>query len=441
MNRVDLIDILDAGRNSFDLFLTKRVLTFPTLIQLILVLGGFLLAFLVARSIQQHRRTIVRRFTNPWLRHTILLFVAMALPAIWFITQAVLFIFLHSIGWPTDLLGTVLSLLTAWLVIQLFAGMFQGSGWVRVIASLAWLIAALNITGLLVPVGELLDSLAFRVGTMRLSILSLVKGGTVLGGFLWLANATFQFFEHRISVSLDISPSIRVLIFKLLKITVITVAILTAMASIGIDITGFAVFTGAIGVGIGFGLQKIIGNLISGIILLLDKSVKPGDVIAINDNFGWVNSLNARYTSLLTRDGIEYLIPNEDMITNRVENWSHSDNLVRIKLQVGISYESDVHLAISLCLDSALKTPRILPEPQPVCLLTGFGDSSVNLELRAWINDPVSGVANVKSDILLAIWDTFHTNNIQIPFPQRDIHIKSSPEFLKDSSGKEQKTA
>lgn len=189
--------------------------------------------------------------------------------------------------------------------------------------------------------------------------------------------------------------------------------------------TAFTVFSGAIGVGVGFGLQKIVSNLISGVILLIDKSIKPGDVISVGDEYGWVNSLGARYVSVVTRDGTEHLIPNEELITQRVENWSYSNNLVRLRAPVGVHYKSDVRHAISLCIEAARATPRVLQDPAPVCLLKGFGDSSVDLEIRFWIQDPAEGMSNVLSEVLLRVWDRFHEEGVEIPYPQRDLHIRT----------------
>lgn len=212
---------------------------------------------------------------------------------------------------------------------------------------------------------------------------------------------------------------------KLLKIVLFTIAILAGLNTLGIDLTALTVFGGAVGVGLGFGLQKVVSNFVSGLILLLDKSVKPGDVIAIGNTYGWINSLSGRYVSILTRDGTEHLIPNEELITQRVENWSYSNNLVRQRVPVGISYRSDPHQAMALCLPAAAETKRVLSNPAPVCLLTGFGDNAVDLELRFWINDPSQGVGNVKSAVLLNVWDKFKEQGIEIPFPQRDLHLKS----------------
>jgi small-conductance mechanosensitive channel len=181
--------------------------------------------------------------------------------------------------------------------------------------------------------------------------------------------------------------------------------------------------------GVGFGLQKVISNLFSGFILLIDRSIKPGDVIQIDDTFGWVNSLGTRCVSLLTRDGVEYLVPNEHLITEKVTNWSYSSKNVRQKIPIGISYNADLRKAIELVVQVAQDHKRVLENPSPVCRVIAFGDSAIELELRIWISDPVEGVMNIRSDLLLGIWDSFKDNHIDVPFPQRDVHIKASPEL------------
>ena len=203
----------------------------------------------------------------------------------------------------------------------------------------------------------------------------------------------------------------------------------------GNHLTALTVFGGALGIGIGLGLQKVASNLVSGLTLLMDKSIKPNDVIAVGDTYGWIASLGARYAAVRTRDGIEHLIPNEELITQRVENWSHSDKTVRLKVPVGISYKSDVRLAMRLCLEAAGTVERVLAAPEPRCLLRGFGDSSVDLEIRIWIDDPEEGRANVMSEVLLGVWDRFHEHGIEIPFPQRDLHLKSSDVRLAVAGG------
>ncbi|MEC7257696.1 MAG: mechanosensitive ion channel domain-containing protein, partial [Pseudomonadota bacterium] len=187
---------------------------------------------------------------------------------------------------------------------------------------------------------------------------------------------------------------------------------------------GLAVLSGAIGLGIGFGLQKVVSNLVSGIIILLDKSIKPGDVISLGDTFGWIDSLGARYVSVVTRDGKEYLIPNEDLITSQVVNWSHTNKLVRLDLTFGVSYGDDPHRVRKLAIEAAAGVRRVLSNPNPpVCHITGFGDSSVDYILRFWITDPSDGLTNIKGNVYLALWDTFAANEISFPFPQREVRV------------------
>ena len=224
----------------------------------------------------------------------------------------------------------------------------------------------------------------------------------------------------------SLTPSVQVLVSKLIKIVLVSLAFLIAIGSLGIDFTALTVFGGALGIGIGFGMQRIISNLVSGLILLMDKSIKPNDVIAVGTTYGWISSLGARYASVRTRDGIEHLIPNEELIAQRVENWTHTDQAVRLRIPVGIAYKADVRLAMRLCLQAAGAVDRVVVTPEPRCLLRGFGDSSVNLEIQIWIDDPTNGRANVISEVLLGVWDLFREQEIEIPFSQRDLHLKSS---------------
>jgi small-conductance mechanosensitive channel len=322
------------------------------------------------------------------------------------------------------LLSVVASLLTAWVVIHLVTTFVRNPALARTLAFCAWTIAALNITELLDPTVALLDSLAVTFGELRISLLTVVKGVLTLALLLWVATVLSSFLERRINLVPDLTPSIQVLLGKLLKITLITLAVVVALNSVGIDLTALAVFSGAVGVGVGFGLQKVVSNLISGVILLLDKSIKPGDVIALGETFGWISSLGARYVSVVTRDGKEFLIPNEDLITQRVVNWSFSNELVRMEITFGVSYDSNPHEVRRIAREAAARPVRVAKETPPVCHLTGFGDSSLDFVLRFWIRDPQGGVANVRGEVLLAIWDAFKEHGIQIPYPHRQLLFK-----------------
>jgi small-conductance mechanosensitive channel len=349
-----------------------------------------------------------------------------AFPITWVAIQWIFVLVMSELGMRHAAIVVVSSLLTAWIAISIVTVFVVNPLWSTIIAVSAWVVAALNILGLLDNTVALLDSASFSLGQLNISALTIVKGVIALGVLLWVTALAGQVIEGRIKASANLTPSIQVLATKLMRIGLALVAFIFAISIVGIDLTAFAVLGGAIGVGLGFGLQKIFANLVSGFILLLDKSIKPGDVIAIANDYGRVDSLGARYVSVLTRDGIEHLIPNEELITTRVENWSYSQDLLRLRKTIGIHYKSDVRKAMELCLKATEEIPRILKDPEPVCYVQDFADSSVNLEVRFWINDPVNGRANVIGPLLLNVWDKFHEHGIKIPYPQRDLHLRSS---------------
>ena len=408
-------------------WLVDEVLVFSSMVHLGVVAAALLVSMPLASRLRRAVSALRERFElKDWMDQTIKEVEALALPLIWLALQWLIFLIASGSGWGRDLLEIAVSLLTAWVVIRFASTLIRNRALANAFAIVAWSIAALSIVGLLEPVVGLLDSAAIRLGGFRLSLLGLINGAMVLTVLLWLAFAVSRTVEHRAGRSTVLTPSARVLVSQFTKITLVTVAIVFSLSSIGIDLTAFAVFTGALGVGIGFGLQKVVSNLLSGILLLMDRSIKPGDVIAIGKTYGSVNFMGARYVSLITRDGTEHLIPNENLVTSAVENWSYSNNLVRLKTEIGVSYDSDIRKAIALVLEAAKEADRVLKDPEPRCFIAGFGDSSVNLSLRMWINDPANGVANVRGAVLLGIWDKFHAQGIEIPYPQRDLHIRSS---------------
>jgi len=297
--------------------------------------------------------------------------------------------------------------------------------WEGFISLSIWGLVALHLIGWLPDVIKTLDDLAVSFGDSRLSLLSILELFTAVVFFVVMANWLTRLIESQARRSPHITPSMRVMLSKVSKFSLYGLAVLFALKSVGIDLTAFAVFSGAIGVGIGFGLQKIFSNFISGFILLFDRSIRPGDVISIGDRFGWVQSLHARYVVVKDRDGVETLIPNENLITSEVVNWSYSDRAIRQRIPVQISYENDPEVAMKLLIDATVDKPRVLKNPEPAARLIGFGDNGIDLELRIWINDPEDGVANVVSDVNLSIWKSFKENNISIPFPQRDVRIVS----------------
>lgn len=352
-------------------------------------------------------------------------FQPLVTPIIWVLLLWIAIAGADQLELRDKLMSVVVSLVNAWIVIRLVTQFVREEIWARFIAIVVWGVAALNIVGLLVPTLTLLDSIALKIGQVRITALGVIEGLFYLVLLLWLANLAANILERRINRLPNLTPSMRVLFSKLMKILLVIIAIFVAVNSVGIDLTALAVFGGALGVGIGFGLQKIVSNFISGIILLMDRSIKPGDTIGVAGTYGWIQSLGARYVSVVTRDGIEHLIPNEELIVTRVENWSFSGDAIRIRVPVGVSYNSDVRRAVELCVEATQDKARILDNPEPRCLLTGFGDSSVDLEIRFWIRDPQNGIGNIKSDVLLGVWNLFHEHDIEIPFPQRDLHLRS----------------
>jgi small-conductance mechanosensitive channel len=299
--------------------------------------------------------------------------------------------------------------------------------WENVFSLCVWSVLALHLLGWLPDVTRAMDEFAFTFGETRISVLSFIQLTISIIIFIVLANWLTRFIEARTRRSQYLNPSMRVVLTKTSKFVIYGLAVLFALKAVGIDFTAFAVFSGAVGVGIGFGLQKIFSNFISGFILIFDRSIRPGDVITIGTRFGWVQELNARYVVVRDRDGVESLIPNENLITSEVTNWSYSDRSVRQRLPVSISYADDPELAMKLMVEAAEEHPRVLKSPEPVSRLLRFGDNGIELELRIWINDPENGVANVTSDINLTFWKSFKQHNITIPFPQRDVHLLNSP--------------
>ena len=333
-------------------------------------------------------------------------------------------LFSEQIGTSFNVLRIAASLMTAWGIIRFTSSTIKSVFWSRVVAITLWGIAALNIIGALSPTIKLLDDASVNLGDVKFSLLMVIKILLAFSLLIWAVRFISNLLERSFRKSKILTPSQRVLFHKLTVISLYALAFFIGMNIVGLDLTVLTVFSGALGFGIGFGLQKVFSNLISGIILLLDKSVKPGDVIAIGDTYGWVNSLGARCISVITRDGKEHLIPNENLITQEVENWSYSDSRIRIHIPVGIAYDSDLPLAKKIMLEAVAKNPRVLADPEPRCLILGLGDSSIDHELRAWIDDPANGISNIKSDIYYNIIEGFRENNIEIPFPQRDVNMK-----------------
>jgi small-conductance mechanosensitive channel len=335
---------------------------------------------------------------------------------------------MQFLTWPSRsfFIGLSVKLAFFWLLISVVSSFIKNKALRSLATWVGWIIATLQITEFLEPTKNLLDSIALELGDARISVLMVIIAAFSLLALFLVAGLVSKTGTRKIDRIEDMSPSIKVLLSKTLQIGLYVTAFILSLKTIGFDLGSLAVLSGAIGLGIGFGLQKIVSNLISGIIILLDKSIKPGDVISLNETFGWITQLGARYASVTTRDGREHLIPNEDFITNQVINWSHSSDFVRLDIFFGVDYTSNPHEVKKAASQAPLTVDRVVTNPAPVCHVVNFGDSSIDFILRFWIRDPNKGLTNIRGNVYLALWDTLQEHNISIPYPRREITVLNS---------------
>ena len=358
-------------------------------------------------------------------RIPLMIFVAIA-----WITVAVM----REVTWPSRsyLIGLAATIATAWLLVGLAAWFVQNRFLRRLVMWGLWIYVTVHYLGLTQSVGEVMENLALEIGDFRVSTLDLLRALVITAVLFTVARFMSRTTSHRIEKNEDISPSMQVLVIKFAQVLLYGAAFFIGLKAIGADLTGLAVLSGAIGVGLGFGLQKVVSNLVSGVIILLDKSIKPGDVISLGETFGWIQSLGARYVSVVTRDGKEYLIPNEDLITGQVVNWSHTNAFVRLDIFFGTAYGDDPHKVRKIAIGAASSVDRVLSFRPPVCHIVGFGDSSVDYILRFWIDDPTGGLTNIRGNVYLALWDAFQEHGISIPFPQRELRMLEDADVAGD---------
>jgi small-conductance mechanosensitive channel len=354
------------------------------------------------------------------------------IPGLWLVLLWLVVEVASNSGITSAVMGAGVSLLTAWIVIRLVTMVVRHQLWSRVIFFSVYSLAALDILGVLGRVQEALAGIGFSYGEARITALNLVHGLVFLVVLLWLMALARSFLERRILSASNLTPSLQALVIQILKLVFPVLAFLLVLPVLGVSLTALTVFGGVFVIGVGLGLQKLVANLLSGLTLLGSGTIRPGDVVALTDVagekiYGRVNEITMRFVSIHTRDGIEHIVPNEQIINNTVEKWSHSNDKIRLKIPFGISYEAKPREAIALAVEAAAEIGRVLNDPKPVCLLKGFGDSSVDLELRIWIRDPMNGLSNVKSECLLGIWDRLAEHGIGIPYPQRDLHIRTLP--------------
>jgi small-conductance mechanosensitive channel len=328
---------------------------------------------------------------------------------------------------PDLILGLALAVACALLINRLVRSLAMPHWVALLLAAVAFGAVFAKAVGGLRPVTRLLDSLGFQVGDTRISVLTLLQMAIGLLILFAVVRLISRVVNHSIHRAKGLDATQQLLAQKLAGIALLVAAFFIGIDLVGIDLTALAVFSGAFGLAIGFGLQKTFGNLIAGIILLMDRSIKPGDVIVVGESFGHVSKIGVRAVSIVTRDGKEHLIPNENLMTQEVENWSYSSPNVRVHIPVGVSYASDLALAQRLMIEAATTPSRVLKSPKPTVWLRAFGESSVDHEILVWIKDPEAGVGNVQSEILNRLWLLFKEHEVELPFPQRDIRIKEMP--------------
>jgi small-conductance mechanosensitive channel len=397
-------------------------------LQLGLILVGAGIAFATGAAVRA--RTDMTSLAMGWpapLRLFMRVLVGSASTAVFAVLMTLARVVMLTSTWPSRsyLLSVAANLAFAWLIIRLVTSVIRNAFIVRLVSLSAWLVAALSILGQLAPVAEALDSVSVVLGGLRLTPLLLIKLAVLLAVALWVTNLASNFVEGRITRSGDLTPSIQVLLIKMIRLGLMIFAVAAVMSAVGINLSALAIFSGAAGVGIGFGLQKIVANFISGIILLADKSVKPGDLVTIGDNTGRINEMKTRYISVAAGDGREFLIPNEDLVTQKVVNWTYTDKNTLVKVNFGTSYDADPRLVCQLAIGVAEAAPRFIKTKPANCLLVEFAEAGMKFSLTFWIPDP-DGMDHVKSEVMLALWDAFKRTGIRVPYPVREIRIRGA---------------
>ncbi len=330
-----------------------------------------------------------------------------------------------------DLLRLFVPLLVSLLLVRLFFYVLRHvfaresivRSFERAIAALVWGGLVLYVSGLLPDAIAYLDGIRFKLGTQKLTLWLVLQGAfwvviTLLAA-LWASGT----IEARLMRAESLHSSLRVVLSRLARALLVLLAVLAVLPMLGINLTVLSVFGGAIGVGLGFGLQKIASNYVSGFIILLDRSIRIGDLITVDNFYGEVKNITTRYVVVRALDGREAIIPNELLISTTVLNHSYSNRQIRLGLDLQIAYRSDLQKAMQLLEEVAGKQPRVLADPPPKAFLVRFADSGIDLELGVWIEDPENGVLAIRSDLFLAIWRAFQDAAIEIPFPQREVRI------------------
>jgi small-conductance mechanosensitive channel len=356
---------------------------------------------------------------------------------------------MHALGVPSQLVTVAVQLGALLLLIRVAVYLLRVSmgaraqlkGWGTSISLVVWAFLSLHLLGWGDAVVGLLDGIGIDAGHTRISVWSVTKLLVTVSLFVMIAMWIAGWLERRVLKLDALAPNMRIGIAKFTQALLVTLSVLVGLNAAGLDLTTLNVLTGAVGIGLGFGLQSIAANFVSGFVLLMDRSIKPGDVISFTgtsgtttEAFGWVQELRGRYVVVRDRDGIEMLVPNQQLITSTVINWSYTDSRVRLKLPVQVAYECDPELAMQLLIQATEGHPRIVRQPGPVARLMGFGSNGINLELRFWIPDPQAGVNNVRSDVNRRIWRLFKEHGVVIPYPHGDFRVEMVPSLPAGSS-------
>jgi small-conductance mechanosensitive channel len=346
---------------------------------------------------------------------------------------------LHAFGLTAGMVDVAVQLTGLMLAIRIAVYILRVSlgtrarlkGWGASITAVLWVFLSLHLLGWGDEVIGLLDGIGMQAGKTRISVWSVMKLLVTVSVFVVIALWVARWLERRVLKLDALAPTMRIGIAKFTQAFLVGISVLVGLNAAGLDLTTLNVLTGAIGIGLGFGLQSIAANFVSGFVLLMDRSIKPGDVISFTgttgtttEGFGWVEELRGRYVVVRDRDGVETLVPNQHLITNPVINWSYTDPRVRLKLPIRVSYKDDPELAMKLLIEATEGHPRILHEPGPVARMMGFGDHGIELELRFWIPDPQEGVNNVRSDVNRRIWALFKQHHVTIPVAQREVRVE-----------------
>ena len=415
---------------------TRNVLIEITCLAAALIVGGLCAATL-------RRRTRLQRVKMPmslswdyfWLQSSVAVLPVIVALVLVLLARSVL----QSTSLDVTMLGGAARLIAVYAVVRtgvlLFTASLGAKSWIQSwearAALLIWLAIAAEFLGWLDPIITTLDSFGIAAGKSRITVWSVLKLLFILTLFVLVAAWISRWLERRIKKLSTVALSTRIGIAKFANAFLIGLSILLGLNAAGVDLTALTVLTGAIGLGLGFGLQSIAANFVSGFVLLMDRSIKPGDVISLSgqsgtstENFGWVQELRGRYVVVRDRDGIEMLVPNQQLISNAVINWSYTDPRIRLKLPVRIAYQDDPELALQTLIHACETQQRVLRDPPPVSRLMAFGDSGIELELRFWISDPQEGVNNVRSEVNRAIWRLFKERGITIPIAQREIIVR-----------------